>query len=286
MITYPKYLYLPDDYIRERVAQFLSEDCPNGDITALPIFTADSISTAEIIAEEPLIFAGRDIIRVMFDGGFTLNLFANDGESADNGSILATIKGSTSEILLRERVLLNLLQRLCGIATLTKKYAEIAYQYKVKILDTRKTTPGLRLFEKFAVAAGGGSNHRLDLSSGILIKDNHITAAGGVIPAVEKLKSAGYVFPIELEVESSAQILDGLKAGVDGFLLDNMPPEQIAESLKMIRNSPAGKNIFVEASGGITLENLDDYVKTGVDAISIGALTHSAKASKIHLEFV
>lgn len=286
MIEYPKYLKLPESYIRNKINEFIAEDCPNGDITAEPIFDTDKNATAEFLAEEELTFAGHDVVKVMFEDGFDIEIFAKDGEKVKNGYPLARITGNAAKLLLLERTALNLLQRLSGIATLTSKYIEIATPYHVKILDTRKTTPGLRLFEKFAVAAGGGSNHRLDLSSGILIKDNHIAAAGGVAEAVTKIKTSNNSFPIELEAENFKQIHEGLAAGVDGFLLDNMLPGQIIKALTFIRNSENGKNIFVEASGGITLNNLSSYVITGVDAISIGALTHSAPAAKIHLEFI
>ena len=156
----------------------------------------------------------------------------------------------------------------------------------VKILDTRKTTPGLRIFEKYAVTAGGGYNHRLDLSSGILIKDNHIKAAVGVAKAIEKIKRMNYKLPIEIEAENLKQIKEGLKAGVEGFLLDNMKPEKIINCVKFIRSQPGGRDIFIEASGGITLKTLKGYVITGVNAISVGALTHSAKATNIHIEFI
>lgn len=286
MIEYPKYTKLPEEYIRRKINEFLAEDCPNGDITAEPIFTHNSSATAEILAEQELVFAGRDIVKIMFENSFETEILAEDGETVQNGRPIARITGNTAQLLLRERTLLNILQRLCGIATLTSRYVAIASPYHVKILDTRKTTPGLRLFEKYAVAAGGGSNHRLDLSSGILIKDNHLAAAGGVFQAVSKIRNAASGFPIELEAENFEQIEEGLNANVDGFLLDNMLPGQISKAVTIIRNHENGKYIFIEASGGITLDNLGEYVATGVDAISIGALTHSAKAVKIHMEFV
>ena len=178
-----------------------------------------------------------------------------------------------------------MLQRLCGIATLTKQHTQIGDKYNVKILDTRKTTPGLRLFEKFAVTAGGGFNHRLDLSSGILVKDNHIKAAGSIKDAIKKIKNENYDLPIEVEVEFEEQVIEGLIAGADGFLLDNQTPDNAKKLVKLIRNYN-DKYYFIEASGGINLTNLEEYVKTGVDAISIGALTHSAKSTNIHIEIL
>ena len=184
------------------------------------------------------------------------------------------------------RVMLNLIQRLCGIATQAKVYAELARPYGVKILDTRKTTPGLRLLEKYALTCGGCYNHRLNLSEGVLIKDNHLKAAGSVKIAVENIRKIDISLPIEIEVDTQAQIKEGLSVGVDGFLLDNMHPEQIRKSLDIIRYFPGGESIFVEVSGGITLENIHAYLNTGVNAISVGALTHQIKSRDIRLTFV
>ena len=168
----------------------------------------------------------------------------------------------------------------------SKVYSELAKPFGVKILDTRKTTPGLRLFEKYAVTCGGAYNHRLNLSEGILIKDNHIVAAGSVKAAVENIRRIDTSLPIELEVDTTEQIKEGLSAGVDGFLLDNMDPEKISESVQIIRNFSGGESLFIEASGGITLENIQGYLETGINAISIGALTHQIKSKDIRLEFI
>ncbi len=294
MMEYEQIKKLPEEYIIKKINEFLSEDMPEGDATTNAIFsnsvnnsqlpTLNSI-TAFLQAEEDLIFAGEQTLEYFFDGKSQIELKFKDGDKVKNGEIIAVIKGRTDIILSHERVMLNLLQRLCGIATLTNKYAEIAKPYDVKILDTRKTTPGLRLFEKYAVTVGGGYNHRLDLSSGILIKDNHIKAAGGIKEAIEMLRNNNPKnLKIEIEVENMDEIQEALKIGVDGFLLDNMSPEMIAEIVKFIRTE-ANNDIFIEASGGINLNNLEQYVKTGVNAISSGALTHSVKGANIHLEF-
>ena len=182
--------------------------------------------------------------------------------------------------------MLNLIQRLCGIATQAKVYAELARPYGVKILDTRKTTPGLRLLEKYAVKCGGGYNHRSNLSDGVLIKDNHLKSVESVRVAVQNIRKLDSNLPIELEVDTFEQIHDGLAAGVDGFLLDNMHPNQIREAIQLIRNFAGGDSLFVEASGGITLDNFHGYLDTGVNAISIGALTHQIRSKDIRLEFV
>lgn len=285
MIEYPRYLSLPKDFIKNKVKEFLAEDAPRGDITSSAIFKNETVE-AYIEVEEDLVFAGRDILECFFTDKYAnIEVFVFDGEKIKKGSIIAKIKGSAFSILIRERVLLNLLQRLCGIATLTSKYVAIAQPYGVKILDTRKTTPGLRLFEKYAVACGGGYNHRLNLSSGILIKDNHIKTAGSVANAVNSIKTLDYGLPIELEVDTFEQINEGLHAGADGFLLDNMSPDKVKKAVELIRKSRNGENIFIEASGGINLDNLKDYVVTGINAVSVGALTHSIKSANIHIEF-
>ncbi len=286
MIEYPQQLHLPKDYLIRKANEFLAEDAPDGDKTTLGTVDSSIVSKAAIQAEEDLIFAGEALFDVFFDTDtFTVKRNYSDGEKVQQGGIICEIAGPSAEILQKERVLLNIIQRLCGISTLTKKYVDIANPYNVKILDTRKTTPGLRLFEKYAVAVGGGYNHRLDLSSGILIKDNHIMAAGGVANAIEKLKRKGFGLPIELEVDNFSQIAEGIRAGADGFLLDNMSPEQTYEAVELIRSNPGGQDYFIESSGGITLDIIGEYARTGINAVSIGALTHSVAASEIHMEF-
>jgi nicotinate-nucleotide pyrophosphorylase (carboxylating) len=285
LIEYPQIKTLPKEYLQQKIGEFLQEDAPNGDFTTLGIYDPNVSSTAIVQAEEDIVFAGAPVFEAIFGEGFTFELYCKDGDRLKKSDIFARVHGSAAELLVKERVLLNLLQRLCGIATLTSKYAEIAKPWNCKVLDTRKTTPGLRLFEKYAVAAGGGFNHRLDLSSGILIKDNHIKAAGGVTNALRMIKEKKYNLPIELEVDTFQQLEEGLIQGVDGFLLDNMTPAKVIEAVGIVRNSKNGNNIFIEASGNINLDNLHEYVKTGVNAVSVGALTHSSKAAKIHVEF-
>ena len=285
MYLYHQQTTIPRDYAKRKIEEFLLEDIPGFDKTTKGIFSGNEMIQAVVQAEEDLVFAGGVILDIFFDNhNSQVNILVPDGIAVQKGQELAEIIALAPVVLSRERVLLNLLQRMSGVATLAKKYSEIAKPYDVKILDTRKTTPGLRLFEKYAVCVGGCYNHRMDLSSGILIKDNHIKAAGGVKNAVFKIKSRNYGLPIELEVENFEQLTEGIESGADGFLLDNMRPDVIKEAVNIIRNSPGGKDIFIEASGGINLENLEEYVKTGVDAISAGALTHSVKSSNIHIE--
>ncbi len=286
MIAYTQYTKLDAEYVLERIRFFLEEDIPDGDKTTLGTVSPNKKVTAEIQAVESLVFSGNEVIPHCFDADSAVHIPVKDGDELMPGDIIGHVIGKAASILSRERVMLNLIQRLCGIATQAKVYAELARPYGVKILDTRKTTPGLRLLEKYAVTCGGGYNHRLNLSDGVLIKDNHLKAVESVRVAVQNIRKLDTNLPIELEVDTFEQIHDGLAAGVDGFLLDNMHPNQIREAIQLIRNFAGGDSIFVEASGGITLDNLHGYLDTGVNAISIGALTHQIRSKDIRLEFV
>ena len=285
-MEYTQHKQLSNEYIVEKIADFLAEDMPDGDKTTEGIIPEGVTISAEIQSGEELVFAGEKIIPHCFGENCQTTLNHNDGDYLLNGDVIGVVTGPAREILSRERVMLNLIQRLCGIATLTLEYAEIANPFNVKILDTRKTTPGLRLFEKYAVAVGGGYNHRLNLSDGILIKDNHIIAAGSVTKVIESVRKAGAGLPLEIEVDNINQIREALEANVAGFLLDNMNPQTIKESVSLIRASENGNDIFIEASGGITLKNIHPFLETGIDAISIGALTHQAVSKDICLNFI
>ncbi|MEI6091838.1 MAG: carboxylating nicotinate-nucleotide diphosphorylase [bacterium] len=263
----------------------MNEDIPEEDYTSLGTIPLENHATAYIEAQEDLIFAGFDVIAAFFDKSIEVEIFFQDGSLIRNKEKIAQFTGNLREILKIERSLLNLLQRLCGVATMTRKYVEAAGG-KIKILDTRKTMPGLRLFDKFAVVVGGGINHRLNLSTGILIKDNHIAGAGGIKPALIRIQSLEKHLPIELEVDNFEQIEEALQIGVDGFLLDNMSPETAKKAVEIIRAHKNGKTCFIECSGGITLENIPDYAETGIDAVSVGALTHSVIAANMHLEIM
>ena len=285
-MEYTQHKQLSNEYIVVKIADFLAEDMPDGDKTTEGTIPEGVTISAEIQSGEELVFAGEKIIPHCFGENCQTTLNHNDGDYLLNGDVIGFVTGPAREILSRERVMLNLIQRLCGIATLTLEYAEIANPFNVKILDTRKTTPGLRLFEKYAVAVGGGYNHRLNLSDGILIKDNHIIAAGSVTKAIESVRKAGAGLPLEIEVDNINQIREALEANADGFLLDNMNPQTIKESVSLIRASENGNDIFIEASGGITLKNIHPFLETGIDAISIGALTHQAVSKDICLNFI
>jgi nicotinate-nucleotide pyrophosphorylase (carboxylating) len=285
MLEYPQYKTLPKSYVDKKVREFIAEDVPDGDITTISTVPSAQRINAYIATKSDIVFAGAEILKHMFAESYGLELKVKDGDKIRAGTVIARIEGLAREILIYERIILNLLQRLCGIATDTAKYADLAKPYGVKILDTRKTTPGLRLFEKYAVTCGGGYNHRLNLSEGILIKDNHISAAQSVTNALIMAKSTAAGKPIELEVDTIEQIMEALLNPPDGFLLDNMNRETTIQAVQIIRNHPNGNDIFIESSGGINLTNIENYFTTGINAISIGALTHSAKAVDIHMEF-
>ncbi len=275
---------LSADYVREKMKLFLLEDKSDEDITTLTTISETVKMEAKIITEEECVVAGISFLKSCFPDEISVELKIKDGQYAQKSEVLATCMGSARTLLSRERVVLNLMQRLCGIATLTKKYSEIANQYKCKILDTRKMTPGLRLFEKYAVAVGGGFNHRLDLKSAVLIKDNHLLASGGVKPALENIKQLNGSIPIELEVDRLDQLREGLEYEINGFLLDNMTPNEIVQAIDLVKNN-SRNNVFLEASGGITLETLKEYAATGIEAISVGALTTGAKNINLKMEF-
>lgn len=282
MLNYEQINSLSNAYIKSKIYEILKEDIPTFDFTTLACINENSESTAIIEAVEDLVFVGKNIIKNFFDEKSNVNVFFEDGDYVYKNSIIATIDGNTREILSKERSMLNLIQRLSGIATITRKYVELASPYNVKILDTRKTTPLLRLFEKYAVNKGGGYNHRLDLSSAILIKDNHIKGATNLALAINSAKR--YNLNIEVEAENLEQIKEICKHKINGILLDNMNRDLTLESVKYIRNIYTKDEVYIISSGGINLKNINNYLDTGIDGISIGALTHSVKSSDIRLE--
>ena len=269
------------NYILSKLDQFLSEDSPNGDPTTQLTVDNNKNSSALFVCDDECIFAGEQILNAL-DDDFKICIFAKDGTKLKKGQKIAQIDGNARQLLKLERILLNLLQRLSGIATLTKKYVNITESSGIKILDTRKTTPGLRLFEKYAVKVGGGYNHRLDLSSGLLIKDNHWIASKNDFYKI--IRDYDSELPIQVEVDNKSQLTELLKYKVDAILLDNMEPEYAKICVDIIRAK--SKNIFIEISGGVTLENLSTYMINGVDGISSGALMHQAQNQKLKLEFI
>lgn len=286
MIKYTQITKLPSEYVQSNIAAYLAEDRTTSDMTTLYTVPATATCKANIEAESECVFVGEQVIQHILDF-CQLKLHHKDGDVVAKGGVIAEMEGNAAKILSVERVLLNIIQRLSGIATATRQYVAIAAPHNVQILDTRKTTPGMRLFEKYAVHIGGGTNHRFDLSTDILIKDNHINAAGGIKNAIENVRQQNKSnLQVELEVDNLEQLKEGLALGVKGFLLDNMKPEMIKVAVDLIRNAPNGDDIFIEASGGISLPNLADYVATGVNAISVGALTHRIVSADIHINFL
>jgi len=280
---------LDSSMVQREVRRFLVEDVGAQDVTTRWTVPSEARTNAALVAREPCVVAGLDIAAAVFselDPELRMQPSVCDGARVSNAGIVATISGRTSPILTGERVALNLLQRLSGIATLTRRYVDEVAGTGVSISDTRKTTPGLRAFEKYAVRAGGGRNHRIGLYDAVLIKDNHVAAAGGIAAALGAVCRAGVRVPVQIEVDSLEQLSEALEIGIDAVLLDNMRPDTVADAVRLIRVHPKGVRCWIEASGGITLTNVRRYPDAGVDTISIGALTHSAPAADLALDLV
>ena len=266
------------------ITMSLEEDAPNGDITTIATVSPDAVISGRFVAKADGIICGLEIIGRTFEicgGGFELETYFKDGEAVRKGDIIARVKGNAQTILTGERTALNLIQRASGIATLTAAAVAQIKGTSAKICDTRKTMPGLRVLDKYAVRAGGGSNHRFCLSDGILIKDNHIKAAGSITEAVTRAKAyAPHTIKVEVEVETIGELKEALAAKADIIMLDNMSNEMMRESVAIV----AGKAL-TEASGNMGEKDLRAVAETGVDLISIGALTHTVKALDISLKF-
>ncbi len=270
-----------DDFIKTA----LREDIALGDITTDSLIDKASTSTAVYIAKDDGIIAGLFVSERVFkilDEEIEFVKKVNDGDRVKKGDIIAQIKGSTSALLKAERTSLNYLQHLSGIATKTGMFAEKLKDLNTKVVDTRKTTPGLRALEKYAVKMGGGSNHRFCLSDGVLIKDNHIKAAGGVKQAIEKVReNIPHTIKIEVETETIEQVKEALNAKADIIMLDNMSLDQMKDAVVLI-----DRRATVEASGNVSLDSIRKIAETGVDIISVGELTHTVKAFDISMRFV
>jgi len=271
--------------IDELIKLALKEDIGFGDATGEAIFDEADVSEGILLAKEDFVIAGVDVFSRVFqiiDRRVSVTLAVRDGDGVKQGEKLAILEGPTKSILAGERVALNYLQHLSGVATKTKCFVEAAKGQRAVVVDTRKTTPGLRMLEKYAVKVGGGQNHRFGLDSMILIKDNHIKAAGGIRNAVAKVKKGVSPFlKIEVEVESLEGVREALAANVDIIMLDNMLLGEIKSAVSIIN----GK-VLVEVSGNVTLERIGELAAAGVDIISSGALTHSVKAADISLRLV
>jgi len=263
----------------------LREDMPEGDVTSESVIPAEARSEASFLAKEDGVLAGLEVASRVFariDPSVIFIERFRDGSSFRKGDKLARVKGPTVALLKGERTALNFLQHLCGVATITRRYVDAIAGTKTKILDTRKTTPGLRLLEKYAVKLGGGTNHRLSLSDMVLIKDNHLHFVGNVAEAVRRARSkARSGLRIEVEADSLLQVREALAAGADMILLDNMPLETMNQAVALVHG-----RVPLEASGNMTLDRVRAVAETGVDFISVGALTHSARAVDISMDFV
>ncbi|NPV27997.1 MAG: carboxylating nicotinate-nucleotide diphosphorylase [Firmicutes bacterium] len=269
--------------VRPIIELALAEDIGTGDVTTAATVPAEAKTTAFIHAKSPCVLAGNDVARWVFeylDPNIQYAERKRDGDFLAPGEVIAELAGSARAILTGERVALNFLQRLSGIATRTARYVELVRPYPAKIVDTRKTTPGLRLLEKYAVTVGGGTNHRFGLYDAVLIKDNHIKMAGGIAEAIAAArKNIPFTMRVEIEVETLEQFKVALTAGPDIIMLDNMTYEEMTEAVRL-----ANGRVKLEASGGITEETVVAVAKTGVDFISVGALTHTYSAADISLD--
>lgn len=262
----------------------LAEDIGLGDVTTEVTVARDSVAHAELVAKEDFTLAGIDVAEVVFhtlDPDVRFEKIFVDGQTVRKGEVIAWLKGKSSILLQGERVALNLLQRMSGIASLTAQYVAEVEGTSAKIVDTRKTVPGLRALDKYAVRMGGGRNHRIGLFDGVLIKENHIAAAGGITAAIERAKERlPHTLKIEIETQNLEEVEEALRAGADIIMLDNMSLSEMSQGVALI-NSKA----LVEASGGVNLERVRDIAETGVDIISVGALTHSVVAADISMLF-
>lgn len=262
----------------------LSEDIGPGDLTTELTIEPGHRSSARLIAKADGVGAGLAVFARVFallDPSVSVTPNVSDGDAVTKGGVLATLSGPTHAILSGERVALNLLQRMSGIATITRSCVDAMDSDHTRLVDTRKTTPGLRMLEKYAVRMGGGTNHRYNLADCVLIKDNHIRAAGGITPAVARARAGiGHTVKIEVEVETLAQLEEALSAGADIIMLDNMDAPTMTKAVEMVDG-----RAVTEASGNIDLNNIKETALTGVDVISMGALTHSAPALDISLKF-
>src|SRR5687767_15160225 len=276
--------WLDTGEVLSAIGDFLAEDIGRGDITTQATVAPEVRGMGRFLAKEYLVICGLEVAEAVFvhlDAEVAeIETTYSDGDEVENGTVFGTLKGYADVLLTGERVALNILQRMSGVATLTRQYVKAIEGTSAAIVDTRKTTPGLRLLEKYAVTIGGGKNHRMGLDDGVLIKDNHIALAGGVAEAVGAAKDrAGHLHKIEVEITNWAQLREAIEAGADIIMLDNQTPDEAAKLVGMARDlNPA---VMIEASGGMDLDRVRSFAEAGVDLISVGRLTHSARAVDI-----
>jgi nicotinate-nucleotide pyrophosphorylase (carboxylating) len=280
---------LDEPFVREEVRRFLREDIGPGDITTAWSLPPGTRASGAIVARQACVVAGLPIARLVFtelDSSLDAEPLVADGREAAAGDRVMRLSGPAAPMLSGERLALNILQRLSGIATVTRRYVDAIAGTGASVSDTRKTTPGLRPFEKYAVRVAGGRNHRAGLYDAVLIKDNHVAAAGGVAAALRAVaqRRTGDVV-VQVEVDSLEQLAEALDAGARAVLLDNMTPATTVRAVAAIRERPGGRAVWIESSGGITLDNIREYAEAGVDTISVGALTHSAPSVDLALDF-
>ncbi|PEF77330.1 carboxylating nicotinate-nucleotide diphosphorylase [Bacillus pseudomycoides] len=266
--------------VRKALERFFMEDIGERDVTSQLIFPDNLRAKGTFLAKETGVFVGTAVIEQGFrllDDSIQITLHKKDGDFVEKGEILASVEGPIASLLTAERVILNIIQRISGIATMTRKAVLALESDHTRICDTRKTMPGLRMFDKYAVVCGGGYNHRFGLYDGVMIKDNHIAFTGSITKAVTSVKEKlGHMVKVEVETETEEQVREAIAAGADIIMFDNRTPEEVREFSKIVPST-----IVTEASGGITIENLSNYGGTGVDYISLGLLTHSVKALDI-----
>src|SRR5437763_13618257 len=271
--------WLENGEVLASIGEFLAEDIGRGDITTQATVPPDTRGNGRFLAKEYLVLCGLDVAEAVFfhldPDSSRIETRYGEGDEIEEGTVFATMSGFADVLLTGERVALNLLQRLSGVATLTRQYVKAVEGTNAVIVDTRKTTPGLRILEKYAVTTGGGRNHRLGLDDGILIKDNHIALAGGITEAVSAAKKrVGHLHKIEVEISNWAQLREAIEAGAEIVMLDNQTPDEAAKLVQMSRNlNPA---VLIEASGGMGLERVRSFAEAGVYLSSVGRLTHLA----------
>jgi len=272
-----------DDVLRSAIR----EDLGSGDITSTSTVPPQALATGRYTTKQPLVVAGLAVVKRLLelvDPALQFRSIATDGDFVETGTPIGEVSGPARSVLTGERVTLNTLQRMCGIATLTRAYVERVRGTKAVIVDTRKTVPGLRVLDKYAVACGGGTNHRMGLFDAILIKNNHLAFHSSIAAAITAARKGASTHPemrIEVEVTRPESVEEAIQAGADRILLDNFTVEQTRDAVSRVKG-----RVLLESSGGITLETVRDYAETGVDIISVGALTHSPPAADIHLRIV
>lgn len=272
------------EQVRKFIEAALQEDIGSGDITSVLTVAQNAVAVAEIAAKEDFILAGMPFVELAFnilDKNIEIKSLLPEGASVSKGSVIATVAGNARAVLAGERVALNILQKLCAVATSTARFLKAAEGLPIRITDTRKTTPGMRYMEKYAVRIGGGFNHRSGLYDGILIKDNHIRVCGSVSAAVAACKNASHLLKVEVEVTNMEEVKEALAAGADVIMLDNMAADQMREAVSLIKSND--KRVLVEASGNVALDNIKSIAETGVDLVSSGSITHSAGAMDISM---